>query len=193
MLSAPTEDQVARFLARASKSGFGYPDVGATSATIPASYTVDHNRVRLGEGEQTWQRAIQAITSWKMFEMRWIRLCWPTTPIQPGENVAVVAEYLNCHWLNACRIVYVISEDGPAARFGLAYGTLQEHAEAGEERFLIERDPATGEVWYDILAFSRPNQFLARVGCRLARKLQKQFAADSKAAMVRAVNEPPVR
>ena len=155
---------------------------------LPTSLTVDHNRIRLGVGPETWSRAIEAVTAWKMFEMDWIQLYWPSTPIQSGENVAVVANYLNCYWLNACRIVYVVREAGTPERFGFAYGTLQEHAESGEERFVVERDPTTAEVWYDILAFSRPHQLLPRAAYPLARRLQKRFAADSKSAMLRAVS-----
>ena len=41
-------------------------------------------------------------------------------------------------------------------------------------------------VWYDILAFSRPNHFLARLGYPIVRRLQRRFARDSAAAMKRA-------
>jgi len=67
--------------------------------------------------------------------------------------------------------------------------TLAEHAESGEERFSVEFHHATGEVWYDLFAFSRPNHFLARLGYPLSRMLQRRFAEDSKRAMLRAVNE----
>lgn len=122
-----------------------------------------------------------------MFHQEWVHLYWPSTPIVAGENVAVLASYLGCCWLNACRIVYTVNEDGPVQRFGFAYGTLEDHAESGEERFLVEWNRENDEVWYDLLAFSRPNQFLARIGYPLARRLQKKFAADSKTAMVRAL------
>ena len=62
--------------------------------------------------------------------------------------------------MNACRVVYVVDEPG---RFGLAYGTLPGHVERGEERFLVERDSTDGSVWYDLLAFSRPNSLVARL------------------------------
>jgi hypothetical protein len=38
--------------------------------------------------------------------------------------VAVLARSLGLWWLNACRIVSVVNEDGPGKRFGFAYGTL---------------------------------------------------------------------
>jgi uncharacterized protein (UPF0548 family) len=90
-------------------------------------------------------------------------------------------------WLNACRIVYAVDEMGPVCRFGFAYGTLPGHAESGEERFLVEWDRADDDVWYDIIAFSRPNHLLARLGYPLTRRTQKRFARDSAAAMRKAV------
>ncbi len=50
------------------------------------------------------------------------------------------------------------------SRFGFAYGTLPGHVESGEERFLVEWDRGDDAVWYDILAFSRPNHVLTRLG-----------------------------
>src|ERR687894_409824 len=94
---------------------------------------------------------------------------------------------LGLWWLNACRIVYVVDEEGPVTRFGFANGTLPGHAGVGEERFLIEWDRASGEVWYDILAFSRPHVFLSRLGYPYLRRVQGRFGRESTAAMVRAV------
>jgi uncharacterized protein (UPF0548 family) len=118
--------------------------------------------------------------------MRWLRLDRTSAPIQVGTDVAVSVHHFGFYSLNACRIVYVVDEEDPLKRFGFAYGTLAEHAESGEERFTVEwnRDDT---IWYDILAFSRPQQMLARLGYPLSRLLQKKFAEDSKAAMLEAV------
>jgi uncharacterized protein (UPF0548 family) len=101
--------------------------------------------------------------------------------------VAVIARLFGLWWENACRIVYVVDEEGPVQRFGFAYGTLPEYAESGEERFTVEWHEADDAVWYDILAFSLPQRHLARLGYPLARRLQRRFARDSGAAMRRAV------
>jgi len=85
--------------------------------------------------------------------------------------------------LNASRIIYIVNEEGRIARYGFAYGTLAEHAESGEERFTVEWNRSDDQVWYSILAFSRPKTTLARLGYPLARRLQKRFGEDSKAAM----------
>jgi uncharacterized protein (UPF0548 family) len=120
-----------------------------------------------------------------MFDTGWIDLCWPEAPIQEGSTVAVLARHYGFWSLNASRVVYVVDDRGAHSKYGFAYGTLAEHAETGEERFTVELRPEDETVWYEIYAFSRPNG-LARVGYPLSRRLQKQFARDSKAAMLRA-------
>ncbi len=111
----------------------------------------------------------------------------PAATIQPGDPVAVIARQGFVWWLNACRIIYVIDEQQPIRRYGYAYGTLPDHVASGEERFLVEWNPADQVVWYDILAFSRPRRFLMRLGHAYMRRVQKQFGKDSAAAMVAAV------
>jgi hypothetical protein len=54
------------------------------------------------------------------------------------------------------------------------------------DRFLIEMD-GDGSVWYDILAFSRPNHVLARIGYPYVRRVQKRFGQHSAVAMQQAV------
>ncbi len=74
-------------------------------------------------------------------------------PFAVNQNVAVLAHHLGCYWLNACRIVYVIDEDTPMKRFGFAYGTLDDHAASGEERFLVEWNRASDDVSYELAGF----------------------------------------
>jgi len=141
---------------------------------------------RLGAGAAAYARALAALRRWDMFAIGWAELCWPA-PIVPGATVAVVAEAVGLWSVNPCRIVYAIDEDdGRARRFGFGYGTLPAHEARGEERFLVEWDRADDQVWYDILALSRPRSPLARLGYPAMRLLQRRFAADSKLAMQRA-------
>jgi uncharacterized protein (UPF0548 family) len=129
---------------------------------------------------------VQAIRDWRMFDMDWIELCWRQTPVRTGASVAVLVSHLGFWSLNACRIVYVIEEQGACERYGFAYGTLAEHAERGEERFIVEFHAADQSVWYDMYAFSRPG-VLACLAYPFTRALQKRFARDSKNAMKKAV------
>src|SRR4029079_431356 len=153
----------------------------------PAGYKRDHNRVYLGAGEATFNRAVAAVQRWEMFNFPWMHLCWPDASIAAGTTVALVAASFGLWTLSACRIVYLIEETGPTQRYGFAYGTLPEHVARGEERFQVEWDRADDSVYYDILAFSQPNQLLTRLGYPAMRIAQKRFAADSKRAMVRAM------
>jgi uncharacterized protein (UPF0548 family) len=183
-LTSPSEGEVRSFVSDQEQSRFSYAEIGASAGKIPAGYNIDHNRIRLGKGEDCWQRAEDAMHRWEMFNMPWLRLYWPTAPIRIGTNVAVSVYHLGFYSLNACRIVYLVDEDGPVKRFGFAYGTLLEHAESGEERFMIEWDGRDDSVCYDILAFSRPRKLPARLGYPISRALQRRFAEGSKRAML---------
>jgi uncharacterized protein (UPF0548 family) len=181
----PSAEAIQRFLAAQSKLGFNYSAVGATASQLPLGFIVDQTRIKLGEGEPTFHTAKAALQRWRQLDLGWLEAWSSETPIQPGEDIAIVALAIGFWWLSACKIVYVVDESGPITRFGLAYGTLPDHPGRGEERFLIEWVHADNSVWYDILAFSRPNHFLARLGYPFVRRTQKRFGRESAAAMLK--------
>jgi len=187
LLRRPNTQNIAEFLDKTASDTFSYPQEGATAAKVPKGYNVDHNRLKIGTGDGDFELAEKAIREWKMFDFPWVRL-WPnTTPIEVGRTVAIVVEHFGFYSMNATRIIYVIDEQGDVDRFGFAYGTLTEHGEIGEERFSVEYHRSTGEIWYDLFAFSRPGNLPARIGYPLGRYLQRSFASDSLNAMKRAV------
>ena len=186
-LRKPTTEAIRPFLEAQAKLSFTYSAVGATATTPPAGHAVDRTRIKLGEGETVFHAARAALQRWEQFRLGWVEAWSPDTPIQSGEVVAVMGRAIGLWWLNACRIVYVVDESGPITKSGFAYGTLPGHVESGEERFLIEWDRSDNSVWYDILAFSRPNHILIRLGYPMVRRAQKQFARDSAASMLNAV------
>ena len=186
-ISKPDRAAILTFIAAQRKQGYSYEAVGATrEGSPPEDYTVDHNRIRLGQGTDTFERARNAIREWKMFDMPWVELCWPETPIEANATVAVLIRHLGFWSLNAARVVYVLEAQGKVEKYGFAYGTLPGHAERGEERFTVEYHAGDQSVWYDLYAFSRPG-FLAGLAYPFTRGLQKKFARDSKAAMQKAV------
>jgi uncharacterized protein (UPF0548 family) len=186
-LRKPSAEWLRDFLAAQSRLDLTYSAVGATAAVPPAGYVVDRTRIKLGEGAKVFAAARAALERWEHFRLGWVETWPPETPIQTGQVVAVIARLFGLWWLNACRIVYIVDEEGPVQRFGFAYGTLPEHAESGEERFTVEWHEQDDAVWYDIVAFSRPQQLLARLGYPFTRRLQRRFARDSAAAMQKAV------
>ena len=178
-ITEPDEREVAAFIANQRDAPFSYSEVGATSATPPPGYNVDHNRVQLGSGQATYERAVEALKQWRQFDLGWVEIVPRGVVIEVGAIVAVKARAFGTWSLNACRVVYVIDE---SRRFGFAYGTLSDHIERGEERFSIEwREDDS--VWYDILAFSLPRHPLVRASAPLARGLQKRFSRDSMRRM----------
>jgi uncharacterized protein (UPF0548 family) len=183
----PSSSTIHAFLARQSQLDFTYAAVGATATTPPAGYIVDHTRIRLGEGEEIFIKAMAALRHWDQFRLGWVETYPPDAPIEPGAVVAIVARSFGLWWINACRIVYVIEESGATSRFGFAYGTLPDHAGSGEERFLVEWDRTSQAVWYDVFAFSRPRQIQVRLGYRFMRRLQKSFGKSSAAALALAI------
>jgi len=187
-LSKPGPERLCDFIAEQSQLDFTYSATGATAATPPSGYVVDHTRIKLGDGEKVFAAAKAALEHWQQFQFDWLEAGPNETPIKTGEVVAILVRVCGLWWWNACRIVYVVDETGPIVRFGFAYGTLPGHAESGEERFLIEWNRADNGVWYDILAFSRPHVFLVRIGYPIVRRMQRKFAQESSAAMRRAVD-----
>jgi len=180
----PTPSEVERFRAAQEGTFFSYPEVGASRhGQAPAGYRLDHNRVHLGKGDAVFARAVAAVRHWRMFDLGWVELFPPDAPLAVGTTVAILVHHYGFWSLNAARIVYLIEDEGPVVRFGFAYGTLGQHGERGEERFMVTWNHADDTVEYDLLAFSRPQHPLARLGRPLARRLQKRFARDSLRSM----------
>lgn len=188
LIARPTTGHIQEFLARQKHSRFSYPGIGSSSGAFgPNGYVIDHTRTRLGSGAEVWNAAIRAINEWRMFSMEWLQLCWPDAPILEGTNVAVLIRHFGFWSLNAARIVYTISDRGAIMRYGFGYGTLLDHSERGEERFLVEWHTQDNSVWYDLFAFSRPQTIAAKLAYPLTRLLQRRFREDSKAAMTKSV------
>ena len=193
LLTKPTRAQLDAAIASQRDRDFAYAEVGATrDGGRPAGYTIDHNRVALGHGAATYERARVALTRWTMFDFGWSTIHPARAPIVRGTTVAALFHHLGFWSINVSRIVYTLDDTGDetdgVSRFGFAYGTLPEHAEIGEERFSVQWDRRDDRVWYDLYAFSRPGHPLARLGAPLARMLQRRFVRDSKRAMTRAVD-----
>ena len=187
-LYKPTAEIIRKFLAKQAALDFSYSAVKATAAIPPAGYVVDRTRIELGAGKLVFETAKAALQRWQQIRLGWVEAWPPDTPLEVGRVVAIRGWAVGFWWLNACRIVYALDEAGPTTRFGFAYGTLPGHIASGEERFLIEWDRDSDRVFYDILAFSKPNDVLSRLGYPLVRRSQKRFGRDSAASMFRAVN-----
>jgi uncharacterized protein (UPF0548 family) len=194
----PSDEQIRNYLARVEGAALTYAFEGCTKdggASISSGWNCDHERVLIGRGRDAFESAKQAICEWRMFPSEVATLCWRKCPIETGRLVAVLyrARPALCWMLFPARIVYTIDKQGAEAaegvdRFGFAYGTVADHPESGEERFLVEWDHATDEVCYDLLAISKPAHWLARLGYPYTRYEQARFRRLSCQAMVQAVS-----
>ena len=163
---------------------FSYREVGITHPDArlrhpPPGYKMDHYRARLG-GAEAFSRAKAAVNALVMYGAPWLELHPPGLKVEPGATFGILARHLGFYSLSTARIIYVI--DTPT-RYGFAIGTLPGHLERGEERFLVELQGDS--VWYDLLAFSRPQHPLVWLGYPFARHMQRRFARDSAGAMRR--------
>ncbi len=189
LLRKPSPEFIAVYLRSQRTAPFSYDFQGATQsiphAATPPGFEFDRRREKIGSGAAAWQRAKQAVRQWVMFDNGWTKLHAPGGPPRVGNVVAMQVWIAGLWWLNPCRVLYEIDEtvaEGKMKRFGFGYGTLLDHVERGEERFLVEQD-AAGNVWYDLSSFSRPRHPLVRLCYPLARRIQLRFGRDSMVAM----------
>ncbi|XVF59865.1 hypothetical protein PTKIN_Ptkin07bG0310000 [Pterospermum kingtungense] len=153
-------------------------------------YLVNHGRVLVGSGLQTYEKGKAALQSWRHFGLNWAFVD-PKTPIQNGVKFCVcVKEFLP--WvMMPLQVVYVkenkmAKKKKAVASFGFGSGTLQGHLLAGEERFSIELDE-NDQVWYEVLSFSKPAHFLSFIGYPYVQLRQKYFAHQSANAVLKNV------
>ncbi len=185
----PAPETLQRIFASQQGLAVTYEAVGVTKnlteANAPKGFVVDHTRALLGTGPEVFQTAKAALSRWQHYEFDWLEIYPQNVPLETERVVGTVAKAMGLWWVNVCKIVYTLDEP---TRFGFAYGTMPEHVECGEERFLLELHD-NGEVWYDIHAFSRPYHWMTKLGYPLVRRLQKRFGRDSVAAMKLAIAE----
>lgn len=197
-LRRPSAAQIEAAKAGQRGRGVSYPgglvgvtawgDASSVASSVGAGWEVDFNRVELGVGEAVFEAACAALRRWAMFDLGWVEAWTPEVPLREGEVVGIVARVLGIWALSFAEIRYVVDEERAGVRwFGFGYGTLPDHVECGEERFRVGWDRASGQVVYELLAFSRPQHPLARLVKPYVRRQQRRFAEDSKAAMRRAV------
>lgn len=158
-----------------------YAEVGATNGTLPRGYRHDRWHTDLGIDEaERFDRAVAALRNWQPQRGAGLRVS-PDTPVQADLTFALVLPVRPLTVLAGARIVYILDE---ADRWGFAYGTLASHPEQGEEYFGVIRND--DRVGFEIIAFSRPRDPIARLGGPITRYLQvkttRQYLDSMRAA-----------
>jgi uncharacterized protein (UPF0548 family) len=178
-LRKPSEAALHAFVQAQGEVGLSYAEVGATrDGAMPAGYRVDTRREVIGSGD-AFERAVAALDGWQMHLGAGVQVV-PVERPREGLTVALVVRASGLWTTSACRVVYTIDEPD---RYGFAYGTLADHAVAGEERFLVERS-AGGEVSFELTAFSRANSWLFKLASPIARRKQLALGAAYIAALI---------
>lgn len=199
-LRRPDDETIARHLRELAESSapYSYAEVGATrdrrtplGEQVPSRYNVDVRRFEIGgpgSARERFERARTALLRWCHFGVPWIGFHGVDGPAYEGQVVATLARVAGVWFLNPCRVVYVDAPpEGDSVCF--AYGTLEGHAEAGEERFCLDLDAGRGRVEYEIAAFSWPRSWLPLLAYPLGRFIQRRFAVATAEALQAGMRE----
>jgi len=147
---------------------------------LPFGFAYDMRRSCIGSGPEAFKAAKLAFGRWTPFDLGWARVANPDARIVAGQVIAVEVCTLGLWTLNLSRIREVA--ETPIS-FGFIYVTTTAHVERGEERFFVGLDAASGDVFYELEAFSRPRHTLAILGFPLSRWFQHRFARESHRRM----------
>ena len=140
------------------------------------------------EGEKVFQAAKAALQRWEHFRLGWVEALPPQTPIRAGQVVAVAARGPSASGGSTPARILLRRREMRRTGFWLRLRHLA-LATPRRGRSGSWSSRKGGSVWYDLLAFSQPRHFPARLGYPYTRILQKRFARDSSAAMRRAVEK----
>lgn len=155
---------------RARLAGVTYAAVGATLwGPMPEGYHHEVQRVVLPDRPDCFARAADGLRRWQAHRSIGATVT-PDVPPADGATVVVSLPLGPVRVLAPCRIVAVLDEP---SRYGFAYGTLPGHPEEGEEAFVVERRP-DGTTTFEITAFSRPADLVARLGGPITRAVQRR-------------------
>jgi uncharacterized protein (UPF0548 family) len=163
-----------------SSEDFTYEEVGATreQGHCPPGFQPLHMRTRIGEGEEVFRRAAEAVLTWELHRAAGVRIDTAAERATPGSDVTVTLAGL----IKApCRVVWTVEEP---RRAGWAYGTLPGHPQSGEESFVVDRT-GDGTVWLTITAFSRPAKWYTKAGGAATRGFQHAYARRCGTALRR--------
>jgi uncharacterized protein (UPF0548 family) len=150
-------------LSRLDDLALSYPEVGATGHALPADARHLVRDVEIGNGEQAFRRAAEALMTWRMHTGAGARVQATAERAAVGVNLLVC---LGPSWAQLeapCRVLHVIEQPD---RIGFTYGTLTGHPVSGEESFSVL---AQGDVVrFVLIGFARPSRSLAGTALRLS-------------------------
>jgi uncharacterized protein (UPF0548 family) len=145
-----------------------YDEVGATAGEMPPGYHHVRARRVIGHGPEVYARAADALLTGEAQRRAGARVALSQTPMRAGTRVTMRLGLGILSFRIPCLVVWA---ERTSTSAGFAYGTLPGHPERGEERFTLTLEPS-GEVVFEIAAFSQPGRWFTRVGAPLGRLVQ---------------------
>jgi uncharacterized protein (UPF0548 family) len=179
-LRRPSDETLQRILEDQQGQPFPYPAVGATAGgDLPAGFHHDRMGTDLGPDDgDRFERARQALREWVPQRGAGIYV-YPGHPVAADGAFVLALPLPGAGWaLAPGRVAYLLDEP---ERTGFAYGTLTGHPERGEEAFLVHR--SEGRLRFEVIAFSRPHDLLARLGGPVSRAVQLRTIGRYLSAM----------
>jgi uncharacterized protein (UPF0548 family) len=175
--------ELERLLRAAEQAEHNYGHVGSTIGDQAPPRVPDRRFELITDG--TAASALRALRAWAPHRGINGRVVPDGAPIELGATVVVVVSPFLVEMAVPNRIVAVIDE---ADRTGFAYGTLEGHAEAGEELFLAE-SLDDGRVRLSVRIQARPITWAARLASPLVSLLQRLAARRYLRAWAAAISE----
>lgn len=159
-------------LAPLADRSLSYREVGATGVELPQGYRHLARNEAVGTGRRAFQAAAECLMTWGMHRGAGMRLEASAPRAATGVNVLVG---LGPSWLPIdapCRVLHTIEQPD---RVGFTYGTLEGHPVSGEESFSVLSDD-DGAVRFVLIAFSRPDALVAKIGGPFGGVVQSKIA-----------------
>lgn len=186
-LKTPTDREIRSLLSRMAPLPCNYEPVGATRdgpSRAPPGYTLRVYGTPLGRGDAVFEAAREQLSRFGNYPPSFTRVVVDGDALEPGLLFATLATHFGFASLHPCRVLDVFSHSDERC-FGFSLGTMPGHVGAGEERFTIRQDPGDDVVRYEVVAFSKPDGWLARLGSPVLRHFQRRFARETQATMRR--------
>ena len=172
-------------------SDLNYAPVGIArpGAAAPPELRVREQRIRLGEGDALWARAVAVVSGWAIKK----QLRFTIDP--DDERVVLGRDYDTRFGVGPFRVlepVRIVWTEESGERRGFGYGTRAGHPITGEECFLVERDPE-GAVWLIVRTVSRVSRgrwILLWPGIRIMQPYFQRAYARAAVRLVVETDEP---
>ena len=158
-----------------------YDTLGSTrSDPTPPGYHRLYHRARLGDGDEVFRRAAEALMT-----LADARRGGPADQATDSPRARLGANSLGGsasapRRTVPCRVIWTVDEPD---RIGFAYGTLEGHPAAGEEAF--RGHPRADGIYFTLRAYSRAGTWYTRLGGPATRNVQAIFARRYTTALRR--------